>query len=200
MAIIIAIVGASGSGKSTLVNSMAQKYSANIICEDYYYKTQSHLPMEQRVKTNYDHPNAFDHQLLQQHLEELKAGIAIDAPQYSYIEHDRLGVTKKIEPSDVIFVEGITLLTDSNLLPLFDHSIYLDVPQEICLLRRINRDVIERERTLECITEQYLTTVWPMYKQFVEPSKYKAQYIVASTEQASILIEPILAKNTSKNN
>ncbi|MDF0535271.1 uridine kinase [Shewanella yunxiaonensis] len=183
--VIIGIAGASASGKSliarTIYEELCRDLGTNeigVISEDSYYRDQSHLPMEQRVLTNYDHPKALDHQLLARHLENLKDGKPVEIPCYSYVEHTRTGESLLMTPKKVIILEGILLLTDTRLRELMDASVFMDTPLDVCLIRRLRRDVEERGRTMESVLTQYQNTVRPMYLQFIEPSKQYADIIV----------------------
>tara|TARA_R110001583_G_scaffold16561_21_gene67988 strand:- start:18937 stop:19554 length:618 start_codon:yes stop_codon:yes gene_type:complete len=182
---VIAIAGASASGKSLIANTIFEELCAElgtdqigIISEDAYYKDQSHLSMDQRVLTNYDHPKAFDHGLLCQHLIDLKNKQAVDIPVYSYTEHTRLSETITLTPKKIIILEGILLLNDANVRAQIDVSIFIDTPLDICLMRRLKRDIEQRERSMESVIEQYTATVRPMFMQFIDPSKQYADIIV----------------------
>jgi uridine kinase len=182
---VIAIAGASASGKSLIANTIFNELCTElgteqigIISEDAYYRDQSHLAMEQRVLTNYDHPKAFDHNLLCEHLKALKNKQAVDIPVYSYTEHTRLSETIKLTPKKIIILEGILLLTDASVREQLDASIFIDTPLDICFIRRLKRDIEERGRSMESVVEQYTTTVRPMFLQFIEPSKQHADLIV----------------------
>lgn len=150
--------------------------------------------MEERVKTNYDHPSAMDHSLLFQHLEALKRGEAIELPVYSYVEHTRTQETIRIEPKKVIILEGILLLTDARLRESMNFSIFVDTPLDICLMRRIKRDVNERGRSMDSVMAQYQKTVRPMFLQFIEPSKQYADIIVPRGGKNRIAIDILKAK------
>ena len=184
--VIIGIAGASASGKSLIASTLYRELREQVgdehigvIPEDSYYKDQSHLSMEERVKTNYDHPNAMDHSLLFQHLEALKSGQAIELPVYSYVEHTRTQETIRIEPKKVIILEGILLLTDARLRESMNFSIFVDTPLDICLMRRIKRDVNERGRSMDSVMAQYQKNRSPQCScNFIEPSKQYADIIV----------------------
>ena len=198
---IIAITGASASGKTlfsqTIYDELSAELASNnisIIKEDAYYKSQSHIPMSERDKTNYDHPHAFEHSLLSAHLDMLCEGKAIDIPTYCYKTHTRLAETVNLPSTPIILVEGILLFADMQLRDKFDIKIYIDTPLDICLVRRINRDTQERSRSIESITEQYLTTVRPMYHQFIEPSKAHADIVVTRGGRNRMAIEMLKAK------
>lgn len=179
--VFISIVGASCSGKTALANNIAKRFSGrqvSVIAEDAYYKRQDHLSMEERVETNYDHPNAFDHDLLTDHINQLKAGAAIQCPIYDYVNHTRSAESLKIESTPVVIIEGILLYHKLSLRNLFALKLFVDTPLDICLARRVERDVIERGRTVGSVLTQYQKTVRPMYNEFIEPSKYHADLIV----------------------
>ncbi|MBV7415096.1 uridine kinase [Aeromonas encheleia] len=199
--VIIGIAGASASGKSLIAQTIYEELVAElgagqigVITEDCYYRDQTHLTMEERVKTNYDHPNALDHDLLVQHLSQLVRGEAVDIPQYSYTEHTRLAEVTAFAPRRVIILEGILLLTDSRLRELMDASIFMDTPLDICLLRRLVRDVQERGRTMDSVLKQYQKTVRPMFMQFIDPSKQYADVIVPRGGKNRIAIDMLKAR------
>ena len=183
--VIIGIAGASASGKSLIAHTIYQRllrdfseHDVGIIAEDSYYRDQSHLPMEERVKTNYDHPASKDFDLLLQHLRALKAGETIEIPRYSYELHTRTAQVELFSPKKVVILEGILTLTDARVRDELEGSVFVDTPLDICLTRRLRRDVIERGRTMESVLDQYKATVRPMYLQFIEPSKQYADIIV----------------------
>lgn len=183
--IVIAIAGASASGKSLIASTIYKELKAElgqedigIISEDAYYKDQSHMAMEERIKTNYDHPNSMDHALLVEQLKLLKQGQAVEIPEYDYAEHNRKTTVTHFSPKKVIILEGILLLTDEHIRNEIDMSIFVDAPLDICFIRRLQRDMEERGRTLESVINQYRTTVRPMFLQFVQPSKQYADIVV----------------------
>lgn len=199
--VVIGIAGASASGKSLIASTLYREIRdqvgdehIGIIPEDSYYRDQSHLTMQERIKTNYDHPNAMDHDLLLQHLQALKSGWSIELPVYSYREHTRLEQTLSLPPKKVIILEGILLLTDPRLRAELSFSIFVDTPLDICLLRRVKRDVNERGRTLDSVMNQYQKTVRPMFMQFIEPSKHYADIIVPRGGKNRIAIDILKAK------
>ncbi|AYV14018.1 uridine kinase [Shewanella algae] len=206
--VVIGIAGASASGKSLIAKTIFEELCRDlgtdqigVINEDAYYRDQSHMSMDERVKTNYDHPKALDHELLGTHLVALKLGQAVDIPCYSYAEHTRTSDTLKMTPKKVIILEGILLLTDPKLRELMDASVFMDTPLDICLLRRLTRDVAERGRTMESVISQYQKTVRPMFLQFIEPSKQYADIIVPrggknriATDILKARIQHLLAK------
>lgn len=177
---MIAIAGASGSGKTTLAMEIERRIGERIILlsHDSYYKRHDELSLEQRKKLNYDHPDALETELLVEHLLKLKSGEAIDCPQYDFTMHNRSDQVTHITPKKVIVVEGILVLQNPALREMMDLKIFVDAPADICLWRRIKRDVAQRGRSLESVLSQYKDTVRPMYKQFVEPSKDYANIII----------------------
>ena len=194
--LIIAISGASGSGKTLFTENLVQSFVSKgqlvqILREDHYYRRQDHLSMEERVKTNYDHPNAFEHELLQQHLTELRAGKSIQYPFYCYKTHTRLEKTETKVPAPVIILEGIMLFARPELAPLFDVKVFIDTPLDICLMRRMIRDVSERGRTIESVAKQYEKTVKPMYHRFIEPSRFTADVVVTQGGMNQIALDVI---------
>jgi uridine kinase len=198
---VIAIAGASASGKSLFAETIYQELlpelgsdGISFIKEDAYYRDQSHLSINERVNTNYDHPNAFEHELLSKHLTSLIAQQPINCPVYCYKTHTRTEETIKINPTKIILVEGILLLSNPHLRDCFDIKVYMDTPLDVCLLRRIERDIRERERSLESITNQYLTTVRPMYYQFIEPSKAWADILIARGGKNRMAIQMLKAE------
>lgn len=198
---VIAIAGSSASGKSLFASTVYQELVAElgsdgiaILAEDAYYRDQSHMTMEQRVLTNYDHPAAFEHDLLLEHLQQLKAGNAVDMPQYSHTIHTRLAESIRVAPAKVIMVEGILLLTDERLREQFDISVFMDTPLDVCLMRRIKRDIEERGRTLQSVTEQYEQYVRPAFFDFIFPSKQFADLVVTRGGQNEIAIDIIKTK------
>lgn len=199
--VIIGIAGASASGKSLIASTLYREIREQVgdqhigvIPEDSYYRDQSHLTMQERIKTNYDHPNAMDHELLLGHLQAIKAGQSIELPMYSYAEHTRLTTTKRLEPKKVIILEGILLLTDARIRDELNFSIFVDTPLDICLMRRMKRDVNERGRSMESVMAQYQKTVRPMFLQFIEPSKQYADIIVPRGGKNRIAIDILKAK------
>lgn len=207
--IIIGISGPSASGKSLLANTIVKELGSEqvvVISEDAYYKDDRLLSFEEREKINYDHPDAFDHALLCQHLKSLSQGKAIEIPIYDYANHLRLEETRKIGQHAIIVLEGILLFSDKKLRDLMDIRIFMNTSLDICLLRRLKRDINERKRSLDAVIEQYEATVRPMYWQFIEPSNRHADLIVPRGGENRIAIDMIKAKmrellsNHSNNN
>ncbi len=177
---IIGIAGGSGSGKTTLARNIANHFGNKIavLRHDDYYKERSDLSLEERNKLNYDHPDAFDTPLLIKHLDELKAGRAIDCPTYDYSQHNRSNITRRVEPKAVILIEGILILSDPRVVDRLDMKLYVDTDADVRIIRRIVRDTKKRGRSLESVISQYLDTVKPMHEAFVEPSKRLADIII----------------------
>lgn len=198
---VIAIAGASASGKSWLAATLRRQLEREsgddhlaILAEDAYYLDQTHLPMEQRIRTNYDHPSAFDHELLARHLCELRAGRAVQMPMYDFCLHTRASGTVTVRPAKVILVEGILLLSSADLRQSFDIRIFVDTPLDICLMRRIRRDIEERGRSLNSVIDQYERTVRPSYFAFVNPSREYADMVITHDEQDDSAVEMIKAR------
>jgi uridine kinase len=195
--IIIGIAGASASGKSLLANTIVKELGSEqvaVISEDSYYKDNSTIAFERRLENNYDHPDAFDHYLLIHHLKQLQEGKSVEIPIYNHTLHIREEQTRSLGPHSIIVLEGILLFAEIHLRELMDIRIYMDTPLDVCLSRRIQRDVIERGRKIEAVLTQYQQTVRPMYSQFIEPSKHYADIIVPRGGENRIAIELIKAK------
>ena len=178
--IIIGIAGGSGSGKTTFAQNLKKEFNDEILVlsHDFYYKNHSDLTFEERKKLNYDHPNAFDTDMLVDHLIELKKGNSIDHPVYSFVRHNREEFTVNVESKKIILVEGILIFENKPLRDLMDIKIFVDTDADIRFIRRLVRDVNERGRTIDSVIEQYCSTVKPMHEQFVEYSKKHADLIV----------------------
>lgn len=193
---LIGITGGTGSGKSTVANAIYKNFkqeTISIIMQDSYYKDQSELTYEERIKTNYDHPHAFDTDLLISHLNSLLHGEAIEIPIYDFTTHNRKEETLREEPKDIIIVEGILILEDKRLRDLFDIKIYVDTDADLRILRRLTRDIEERGRTLESVINQYLTVVRPMHLQFIEPTKRYADLIVPEGGRNRVAIDILVS-------
>ena len=179
--ILIGIAGGSGSGKTTLADKLVSCFGADevsILRHDNYYKRLEGMTYDQRARVNYDHPDAFDTELLCEHIRELKAGRSVRIPVYDYTIHNRSDRTILGPPNPVIILEGIMILAEPSLVELMDFKIFVDTDADERILRRIERDVKERERSLDSVIRQYRETVKPMHEQFVEPSKRKADIII----------------------
>lgn len=195
--LIIGIAGGTGSGKSTVARKVAEALpnaSVAFLEMDAYYRDFRHLTLQQLHHVNWDHPDAFDVELLTQHLEALNRGVAVDMPVYEFATHSRSTRTRRIESADVVVVDGILLLSDPNIRAQCDVKVFVDADPDIRLIRRIRRDTAVRGRTLESVLDQYLTTVQPMHLQFVEPSKRYADVIVPRGGSNTVAIEMIVAK------
>ncbi|MBL0939521.1 MAG: uridine kinase [Gemmatimonadaceae bacterium] len=195
--LIIGIAGGTGSGKSTVARNVAEALpdaSVAFLEMDAYYRDFRHLSLDQLHLVNWDHPDAFDVELLAEHLEALSRGEAVEMPIYEFASHSRSARTRRIEPADVVVLDGILLLADAGLRALCDVKVFVDADADIRLVRRIRRDTAVRGRTLESVLDQYLTTVQPMHLQFVEPSKRYADVIVPRGGKNTVAIEMIVAK------
>lgn len=195
--IIIGISGASASGKSLLANTIVSELGSDqvvVISEDSYYKDHSDIPFEQRAKINYDHPDSIDHELLQRHLLELQQGNSIEVPIYNHSLHLREKETRSIGQHAIIVLEGILLFVEKKLRELMDIRIFMETSLDICLIRRLKRDIKERGRSLDSVLKQYEETVRPMYLQFIDPSKRYADLIVPRGGGNRIAIDMIKAK------
>ena len=199
--ILIGIAGGSASGKSSIAQRLKREYSLTnsvvIIRQDDYYKDQSHLTMEERVKTNYDHPLAFDNDLLIEHLNKLMNGETIEKPTYDYTVHNRSEVTETIKPCDVIVLEGLFVLESESLRELLDMKIFVDTDADIRFIRRMVRDVKERGRSLDSVVSQYTTTVRVMHDLFIEPSKRYANLIIPEGGHNEVAIDLLTTKINS---
>ncbi|WP_294579612.1 uridine kinase [uncultured Thomasclavelia sp.] len=199
--IIIAIAGGSASGKSSIANKLYEyfksSHSTKIIRLDDYYKDQSHLSMEKRKQTNYDHPLAFDMDLLVEQLDMLKNNQTIKKPIYDFTIHNRIEEVEIINPRDVFIIEGLFVLYDSRIRERCDILVYVDTDADIRFIRRLKRDMQERGRSLESICHQYLSTVRPMHEQFVEPSKKYAHIIIPEGGSNEVAIDLLITKISS---
>lgn len=199
--IIIGIAGGSASGKSSIANEIydyfKHDHTIKIIRLDDYYKDQSHLTMEQRVKTNYDHPLAFDMDLLVKHLELLKSNKSIEKPLYDFTTHNRSLQVEIINPRDVFILEGLFVLNEAQIRERCDILIYVDTDADIRFIRRLKRDIQERGRSLESVCNQYLETVRPMHEQFVEPSKKYAHIIIPEGSSNQVAVDLLITKISS---
>lgn len=198
--ILIGIAGGTGSGKSTVTKEIFKSIpEANvaIIEQDSYYKDQSHLSFEERVKTNYDHPFAFDNDLLIKHLKDLLENKSIEKPIYDFEKHNRKKETVTVVPRDIIILEGILILSEAEIRDLLDIKIFVDTDSDVRVIRRILRDMKERGRTLESVILQYMETVRPAHLQFVEPTKRYADIIIPEGGYNKVAIDILVTKINS---
>ena len=194
---VIGVAGGTGSGKSTLVKRLQDAFCNDdvaTLCHDFYYKAHPELTYEERTKLNYDHPAAFDTDMLVEHIRALKSNVPIKHPVYSFVEHNRTNDTVVVKPSRVIIVDGILIFEHKELRDLMDIKVFVDTDADLRLARRILRDVCERGRTMQSVIEQYTTTVKPMHEEFVEPSKKYADVIIPEGGFNSVAVD-MLIKN-----
>lgn len=196
--LVIGITGGTGSGKSTVCRAIIKNIpndKISVIEQDSYYKDQSSISFEERLKTNYDHPFAFDNDLLIKHLEDLCSGKSIQKPVYDYEKHTRKkDETVTINPTNIIIVEGIMILEDEKLREKLDIKVYVDTEDDIRILRRIQRDIKERGRSIDSVISQYLNTVKPAHDQFVEPYKKYADIIMPEGGKNEVAIDIVITK------
>ena len=192
--LVIGIAGGSGSGKTTLTNRIVSQFieDVTVINHDNYYKAHDEMEYEERCRLNYDHPNAFDTDLMIEHLKALKNGNSVECPIYDYTIHNRSKNTMTINPGKVIIVEGILIFENQALCDQMDIRIFVDTDADLRIIRRIRRDVLERARSLDSVIDQYLNTVKPMHEQFVEPSKKNASIIVPEGGHNLVAMEMIM--------
>lgn len=193
---LIGIAGGTGSGKTTLTRHLKEHFGpeVTVIGHDSYYKRQEGRTYEERAKVNYDHPSAFDTELLIEHLKELKAGRSVQCPVYSYADHNRTDQTVTVFPTRVIIVEGILIFQNPALREMFDIKIFVETDADERILRRALRDVEERGRTLQSVVEQYLTTVKPMHEKYVEPSRKYADIVVLEGGHNLVALDMIMQR------
>lgn len=191
---VIGVAGGTGSGKTTITNAIAERFGdeVTVISQDSYYRAHHDVPFEERTKLNYDHPDAFENELLIAQLKELKAGHAIEEPVYDFTKHDRSSETVTVTPSRVIVVEGILIFQSKELRDLMDIRLFVDTDADVRILRRIQRDVKERGRSLDSVINQYLNTVKPMHEAFVEPSKKFADVIIPEGGQNQVALDMVI--------
>ncbi|MEL3974441.1 uridine kinase [Rossellomorea oryzaecorticis] len=195
--VVIGVAGGSGSGKTSVTKAIYEQFQGHSILmlqQDYYYKDQSHLPFEERLKTNYDHPLAFDNDLLIEHLNELLNHQSVDKPVYDYKMHTRSDETILVEPKDVIILEGILVLEDERLRNLMDIKLYVDTDADLRIIRRMLRDIKERGRSIDSVIDQYITVVRPMHNQFIEPTKRYADVIIPEGGHNHVAIDLMVTK------
>ena len=190
--LIIGIGGGTGSGKTTVVNQILSEFpegEVEVISQDSYYKDTSHLTFEERCKINFDHPKSIDFELLQSHLQALKNGEHVNQPVYSFKTHNRTGEITITEPKKVVIVEGILILSDTELRSLFDIKIFVHADSDERLMRRLKRDIAERGRDLDEVLERYQTTLKPMHQQFIEPMKAFADIIIPNNHYNTVAVD-----------
>jgi len=196
---VIGIAGGTGAGKTTVAREITSEVEDSVtrIPMDNYYQDLSHMDYEERAEVNYDHPSAFEWDLLREHMDALLSGQTIEMPQYDFSVHNRKEETVTVDPTDVIVLEGIFALYDEDLNEMLDVKVYVETDADVRILRRIERDVVERDRDLEGVIEQYLSTVKPMHEQFVEPTKKRADLIIpegANRVAVNLLEEKVRAE------
>lgn len=191
---VLGVAGGTGSGKTTLTRRLKERFGdqISVISHDNYYKRQDHLTYDERCRTNYDHPDAFDTDLMVEHLAALKRGETIYCPVYDFSEHNRSDDLLEVKPAPVILVEGILIFASQELCDLMDIKVFVDTDADVRILRRIVRDVKKRGRTLDSVVSQYLTTVKPMHEQFVEPSKRRADLIIPEGGKNPVALEMLI--------
>ena len=195
--VVIGIAGGSGSGKTTVLEQIIEAFGSEriaVLDHDAYYRDLSHLPFEERTRFNFDHPDALETELMRTHLDQLLAGIPVEKPVYDYRMHAREEETETVMPRPVILLEGILVLAEALLVEQMDIKIYVDAADDIRLMRRIRRDLQERDRSIESILHQYDRTVRPMHLEFVEPSKRKADVIIPRGGHNRVAIQMVLAR------
>jgi uridine kinase len=195
--ILIGIAGASGSGKTFVANSIIESLGSDkavIIQEDSYYKDLSDVPYDERAGKNFDHPDAFDHDLLTRHLLQLLNGETISHPTYDYKLHRRLKETKTVGPHVLIILEGILIFNKARLRNLMDFLVFIETALDISFIRRLKRDIAERSRTVDSVIQQYIETVRPMYLQFIEPSKRYADILIPGWGKNSVAVDTLITR------
>jgi uridine kinase len=195
--VVIGVTGGSGSGKTSVTKAIYESFKGHsilILEQDYYYKDQSHLPFEERLKTNYDHPLAFDNDLLIQHIEQLLRYEGINKPVYDYSLHTRSHDVIRVQPKDVIILEGILVLEDERLRNLMDIKLYVDTDADLRIIRRLMRDIKERGRSIDSVIDQYVNVVRPMHNQFIEPTKRYADIIIPEGGHNHVAIDLMVTK------
>jgi len=199
--IIIGIAGGSASGKTSIAQRLQDTFSdlksVMIIRQDDYYKDQADKPMEERVKTNYDHPFAFDNDLLLEHIHKLLDGESIEKPVYDFVNHTRSAATETCYPCDVLILEGLFVLENEEIRDLLDIKVFVDTAADLRFIRRLLRDVKERGRTLDSVVTQYVNTVRVMHESFVEPTKRYADIIIPEGGHNEVAIDLLVTKISS---
>ena len=189
---IIGICGGTGSGKTTIARAILDSVGSTevvLIEQDSYYRNLADMPLDERHQANFDHPDAIDSDMLVNHIKRLKQGEPVEMPVYDMVTHTRRDITETLKPKPVVIVEGILIFAEPRVLDLLDVRVFVDTPDDIRLMRRLKRDIIERGRTVERTLEQYERTIRPMHFEFVEPSKRHADIIIPEGGQPHISIE-----------
>ncbi len=192
--LLIGIAGPSAGGKTTVTNLIRKEFSQDIvtvIAYDDYYKEQSSISLEERYLINYDHPNAFDSELLIKHIKMLKNGQVINKPKYDFVEHNRCKEFERIKATKIIIIEGLFTLLEKEMLELIDIKVYVEADADECFIRRLKRDIKERGRTPEMVMDQYLKTVKPMQERFITPTRKNADVIVLRGGENKVAIEMV---------
>jgi len=195
--IVIGVAGGTGSGKTTVANVILERVGRNRIAylpHDAYYRDLRDLPPVQRAQINFDHPNSLESELMAKHIKTLKSGKPVDIPIYDFSIHTRTDRTIHVEPKAVIIVEGILIFSEAELREVFDVKLYVDTDQDIRFIRRLQRDIAERGRTMDMVIKQYLTTVRPMHMEFVEPSKRYADVIIPEGGLNTVAMDMVIAR------
>ena len=192
--LVIGIAGGTGSGKTTVVNQIIQELPEGEVCvisQDSYYKDTSHLLFEERCKINFDHPNSIDFELLESHLKTLQKGENVNQPVYSFKTHNRTNEITITEPKKVVIVEGILILSNTELRSLFDIKIFVHADSDERLMRRLKRDIAERGRDLDEVLERYQSTLKPMHQQYIEPMKAFADIIIPNNHYNTVAVNVV---------
>jgi len=195
--IVIGVAGGTGSGKTTVANVILERVGRHRIAylpHDAYYRDLSDLPPIQRAQINFDHPNSLESELMAKHIKTLKSGKPVDIPIYDFSIHTRTDRTIHVEPKAVIIVEGILIFSEAELREVFDVKLYVDTDQDVRFIRRLQRDIAERGRTMDMVIKQYLTTVRPMHLEFVEPSKRYADVIIPEGGLNTVAMDMVIAR------
>lgn len=198
--LIIGVAGGTASGKTSVSKILYEAFSDRTITllrQDDYYNDQGHMTLEERVKTNYDHPLSMDNELLVKHLKKLMLGYSIEKPVYDYTQHTRSELTEKVEPTKIIIVEGLFVLEDPQIRELLDIKVFVESDDDIRFIRRLLRDTTERGRTIESVISQYMESVKPMHQEFIEPTKKYADIIVPDGKTNTVAIDLLITKINS---
>lgn len=195
--VVIGIAGGTGSGKTTVANVILERAGADKIAflpHDAYYRDLSDLPPSQRAQLNFDHPDSLETSLMIEHLRALRTWEPVDIPVYDFTTHTRTGRTTRVNPCPIVLVEGILIFAETELIELFDVKIFVDTPPDVRFIRRLQRDITERGRTVESVIHQYQTTVRPMHEEFVEPSKRHSDVIIPEGGLNTVAMDMVVAR------